>query len=519
MATAQQYIEKAASYIGISGTDNIFNTWYWGYHCYDPDSYPWCAAFISYVACHDLNMPIDPSALAVGVAWQCPRVADEDAQPGDFVLFTWDGRQDFSCADHIGVIEWCDINGSGYFGTIEGNTGNTSGGEVARCTRYNWGSYGTAFFRPPYNDSPGTQLEPEPEPVYKYPLNCIDIASWEAGITPSNTTADAVIVKVTGGTHYENPYWRQWADDVLASGKCLALYHYAVESEDDPDPREEAEFFLARVGDYIGKFIPVLDWEADAVELDQSWAREWLDIVAERTGATPWFYGYASNINNSNYDQIADKYPLWMAAYSSKYAGGGFVEDPDQRWGSGDWDKITAYQYTSEGRIPGYDNDLDLSVFYGTAKDWYEMCNGSYAPPTPGGDGPRYAVCSYGKWYSDMRGSHDTGGSSDDFAGDYGHPMTYLAIEGVGKYRVCTKANGWLPYVDHFDKNDEEYGMAGDGSHIIAVEIPNSNVRFACHTTSGRWLPDMIGTKDTGGSSDTYGGDMTLIDAIRIRWA
>lgn len=161
MATPQQYLDTAASYIGISGTDNIFNTWYWGHHCYDPDVYPWCAAFQSYVGVHDLDMPFNPSASAAGVGWQGAEVADEDVQPGDWVLFTWDGRQNFSWADHIGVVEWSDINGSGYFGTIEGNT-NTWDGEVARCTRYNWGSYGTKFFRPPYDGQPGPGPQPTP---------------------------------------------------------------------------------------------------------------------------------------------------------------------------------------------------------------------------------------------------------------------------------------------------------------------------------------------------------------------
>lgn len=151
MATPNQYLDTAASYIGVSGTDNIFNTWIWGHHCYDPDVYPWCAAFQSYVGVHDLDMPFSPSASAAGVANQGERVPDSEARAGDWVLFNWDGRQDFGWADHIGVVEWSDINGSGYFGTIEGNT-NTWDGEVARCTRYNWGSYATAFFRPPYGE-------------------------------------------------------------------------------------------------------------------------------------------------------------------------------------------------------------------------------------------------------------------------------------------------------------------------------------------------------------------------------
>ena len=151
MATARQYIEAAARYIGVAGTDNVFNTWIWGQHVYDPNRYPWCAAFQSYVGVHDLGMPFNPSASAAGVGWQGTRVTDSDVRPGDWVLFNWDGRGDFGWADHIGVVEWFDRS-SGYFGTIEGNTGGGEG-SVMRCTRYNWGGYATAFFRPPYEES------------------------------------------------------------------------------------------------------------------------------------------------------------------------------------------------------------------------------------------------------------------------------------------------------------------------------------------------------------------------------
>ena len=165
MATPNEYLKTAASYIGIGGTDNIFNTWIWGFHCYDPNEYPWCAAFQSYVGVHDLDMPFKPSASAAGVGWQGTPVDDSNVQPGDWVLFTWDGRQDFGWADHIGVVEWSDINDSGYFGTIEGNTGGGEG-VVARCTRYNWGSYGTKFFRPPY-----TKKDPKLSELIVWPTN------------------------------------------------------------------------------------------------------------------------------------------------------------------------------------------------------------------------------------------------------------------------------------------------------------------------------------------------------------
>ena len=58
-------------------------------------------------------------------------------------------------------------------------------------------------------------------------LHGIDIASWQAGIDIAATDADFVIIKVTGGDSYVNPYWREWADATLAAGKLLAFYHFA----------------------------------------------------------------------------------------------------------------------------------------------------------------------------------------------------------------------------------------------------------------------------------------------------
>lgn len=236
MATAEQYLETAASYLGVSGTDNIFNTWYWGYHCYDPDVYPWCACFQSYVGVHDLDMDFTPSASASGVALQFERVPDSEVRPGDLVLFNWNGRQDFGWADHIGVVEWTDINGSGYFGTIEGNT-NTWDGEVARCTRYNWGGYATAFFRPVYGEEE-KEIMPEQYPGstvnnagLAYRAHCQN-AGWFPAVRDGQTAGscgfaarmEAIKIRPPKGwklevcAHIQNEGWKRYIVDGNVEG-------------------------------------------------------------------------------------------------------------------------------------------------------------------------------------------------------------------------------------------------------------------------------------------------------------
>lgn len=155
MATVEQVIALAASHIGVRGTNNRFNTWYWGHPCYDAAVYPWCAAYQSYVADQAGGLGYYYSASVSGICSQLERIPDAQAGRGDYVAFNWDGRRDTSWMDHIGIVEWFDHT-TDYFGTIEGNTGSAPGGECMRMTRYNEGSYFTAFYRPKY-------ASPEPE--------------------------------------------------------------------------------------------------------------------------------------------------------------------------------------------------------------------------------------------------------------------------------------------------------------------------------------------------------------------
>lgn len=162
MATAQQIINKAASYIGENGRRF---TGYYGW----ADNTPWCALFQSFV-----KDSVDPSlwsssAAVSGIVNQLARINDWEARPGDIVAFNWDGRTDLGWMDHIGLVEWANIdhNLNGYFGTIEGNYGGTNlTSRVTRVTRNNQGSYFTAFFRPRYGspkppegwDGPGQEI-------------------------------------------------------------------------------------------------------------------------------------------------------------------------------------------------------------------------------------------------------------------------------------------------------------------------------------------------------------------------
>ena len=219
MPTASAHLAVCASQIGHYGDYNKYNSWYWG----SDVGYAWCAAYQSWCASQS-GLPAAYSASAAGYATQFDRVDDGDVRPGDIVIFNWDGRTDTGWADHVGIVEWSTISANGYFGTIEGNTGN---GDVARVTRYNWGSYFTAFYRPAYdaeskpasNPKEGDKVQPVYNPsavFYKFYRDCSKSKLKAARHRYARTKSGKAKLEARGYRN-EGPAWR-------VGGGTLAVY-------------------------------------------------------------------------------------------------------------------------------------------------------------------------------------------------------------------------------------------------------------------------------------------------------
>ena len=206
-------------------------------------------------------------------------------------------------------------------------------------------------------------------------LNGIDISSWQDDLVVSAMgSCDFVIVKATGGAGYSNECFRRHADETLAAGKLLGCYHYARDHGYEGSAEAEADHFIAAFKPYVGKAIPFLDWEADALNLGPSWAKKWLDRVKAKTGVTPGIYTSKSVCFAYNWSGVAKTYPLWVAQYPN-YEETGFLSEPwTDGWDFGAWDSPLIFQYTGTGRIPGYGGHLDLDLFYGTKDDWRGLC-------------------------------------------------------------------------------------------------------------------------------------------------
>ena len=202
-------------------------------------------------------------------------------------------------------------------------------------------------------------------------LNGIDVASYQTGLDPAKVPCDFVIVKATQGTTYINPDFRRMADAVLAAGKLLAIYHYGSGG----NPISEANFFLDIVKPYIGKAVLALDWEKDQNpafgKSDVDWCKKFLDHVKDKTGVISFIYmSKDMGCRSRNWSAVAKDYPLWGAQYANNDISG-YQSKPwtsAAPWGA--WSKVTIFQYTSHGRLPGWGRDLDLDLAYMDAGDW-----------------------------------------------------------------------------------------------------------------------------------------------------
>ena len=212
----------------------------------------------------------------------------------------------------------------------------------------------------------------------KSTLNGVDIASYQSNIDASRlATTDFIIVKFTQGTRYLNPYADRQYSTAKAVGKLMGAYHYA----EGKDPEDEAQHFVSSLGNRVGECVLTLDWEGNQNRLfgtgkDVAWCKAFLDSVCDLTGVRPLIYMSKSVCRKYNWADVAANYPLWCAQYKSN----SITDYQSSPWRDsnsfGAWGKPTIYQYSSHGRIAGYDANIDLDIAYITADQWRAMAAG-----------------------------------------------------------------------------------------------------------------------------------------------
>lgn len=253
-------------------------------------------------------------------------------------------------------------------------------------------------------------------------LKGIDISNHQRGLDLSKIDCDFVIIKATEGKSYVDKSCDGFFQQALSLGKKLGVYHFANNS--DNTAKQEADWFIQNTRGYIGKAIPVLDWE-DNITDNVSWALEWLQRVEEAYGCKPLIYMSESVVNRHDWSPVANaNYGIWVAKYRDNL--------PDYNYDMSKagnmpsikyWSTMALWQWTSTGRLNGWNGNLDCNVFYGDATAWDKYVgssSGTVAPSNPTTPQPPQRLSNEEMAKKVMAGEY----------GDYPERKTRLEAEG-----------------------------------------------------------------------------------------
>ncbi len=214
-------------------------------------------------------------------------------------------------------------------------------------------------------------------------MNGIDISNWQKGINVAVVPCDFVICKATQGTTYINPDCDRAYQQAKKTGKCLGVYHYASGG----GAVAEAKFFLSNIKGYIGEAILVLDWESGenpAFNQGPAYAKQFMDYVYQQTGVKPLIYMSKSVCRQFDWSAVAGaNYGLWVAQYANMNQTGYQSNPWTDNKGYGAWPNAAIFQYSSCGRLSGYDGKLDINIAYMDVAAWKKYAGDSSTMEKP----------------------------------------------------------------------------------------------------------------------------------------
>lgn len=215
---------------------------------------------------------------------------------------------------------------------------------------------------------------PVPDPAPVVPdfahLNGIDVSNHNARADLAVIPADFIWIKASEGVGWVDPELAQNVAEARRNPRSpiIGFYHFARPLVTEGNTAQaEADWFMQCIKPYmqIGD-LTSLDWEAENQDRTD-WAKEFCDRLKFALGSRSFIYAGTGAINAGNWAEAEAEYPLWYPNYEANEPGP-FNPAPapsHTTWTSG----LKIWQYTSRGRLAGYEGDLDLNVFYGTREE------------------------------------------------------------------------------------------------------------------------------------------------------
>lgn len=201
----------------------------------------------------------------------------------------------------------------------------------------------------------------------------IDVSSWQEGIDIASISnqCDFLIAKCTDGTYFKDEPFEQFMQNAYAANMLLGMYHYA----ENQSATTQAEYFYRHSSAWLGLALPVLDIEETSIPDWEDFCIEFCDVYKQLSGVQPIIYmsnGYTDMFSRA----FAEKYTLWVAEYwytdITNYQRLLYADWPI----CSPWKDAKMWQFSSSGKLAGFNGNLDLDYFDGTANDWKKLCGG-----------------------------------------------------------------------------------------------------------------------------------------------
>ena len=296
----------------------------------------------------------------------------------------------------------------------------------------------------------------------------IDVSSWQTGIDWKKIakSIDFVIIRSGYGKNIsqkDNMFDSHIKGAIAAGIKNIGIYHFSY-ATNEKNARIEAQVCMDIIKPYKDKInMPIaFDWEYDSrnycVNNGVTPTRSLCDKMALAFGEEVQKNGYKFMLYTnpdyaSKYFTLSKYTNLWIAQYSSSCS----VKNAD------------LWQYTSTGKLSGYNGNLDMNILYND--DLLGKTTGTTTKPSSTTKKPAkptitYKVKTGGKWSKEYKNGQE--------AGTKGKAITDVAIKvskGTVKYRVHVKGGSWLGDITGYDVKDYLKGYAGNGKEIDAIEV------------------------------------------------
>ena len=217
----------------------------------------------------------------------------------------------------------------------------------------------------------------------------IDISSWQRNINFSevkNAGIEVVYIKASEGRTLVDPYLEVNYRNAKAHNLKIGFYHYLTATTVSA-AETQARFFASVIE---GKEVDcklAMDYEnfyGEGKEEINEIALAFIKKLKEITGKDVIVYSNLNNVRNTFDSEVAKAGKLWLAYYSNT---NNLIN------AKSNWDTYIGIQYTSTGRVPGINGNVDKDRF--SKEILMADLQASGGSGSSGGDEPNSQIINY----------------------------------------------------------------------------------------------------------------------------